>query len=95
MSSNEAMPVTILELLASGARVVASDIPAHRDIRDRTAGAITLVPLDAKPDVLADALEHALNESPAPAQRIPTWDEVTTQTLDVYRDLTSAAVAAA
>ena len=95
MSSNEAMPVTILELLAAGARVVASDIPAHRDIRDRTAGAITLVPLDAEPEVLAEALEHALKESPAPAQRIPTWDEVTTQTLDVYRDVTNAAVAAA
>jgi glycosyltransferase involved in cell wall biosynthesis len=95
MSSNEAMPVTILELLAAGARVVASDIPAHRDIRERTAGAITLVPLDAGPEVLARALGHALNESPAPAQRIPTWDEVTTQTLDVYRGLTNAAVAAA
>jgi glycosyltransferase involved in cell wall biosynthesis len=91
MSTNEAMPVTILELLAAGARVVASDIPAHRDIRDRTAGAITLVPPDADPGVLASALVHALNESPAPAQQIPTWDEVTTQTLDVYRDLTSTA----
>jgi hypothetical protein len=75
--------------------VVASDIPAHRDIRDRTAGAITLVPLDAEPEVLAAALGHALNEPSAPAQRIPTWDEVTTSTLDVYRDLASAAVAPA
>ena len=94
MSSNEAMPVTILELLAAGARVVASDIPAHRDIRDRTAGAITLVPLDADPQILASALGRALTESPAPSQRIPTWDEVTTQTLDVYRDVMSAAAAA-
>ncbi|HEU5331150.1 MAG TPA: glycosyltransferase family 4 protein [Actinocrinis sp.] len=94
MSSNEAMPVTILELLAAGARVVASDIPAHRDIRDRTAGAITLVPLDADPEVLASALEQALKQSPAPEQQIPTWDEVTTQTLDIYRDLASAAAVA-
>ena len=90
MSSNEAMPVTILELLAAGARVVASDIPAHRDIRDRTAGAITLVPLDADPEVLASALGRALEQSPETAQQIPTWDDVTTQTLDVYRGLTSA-----
>jgi glycosyltransferase involved in cell wall biosynthesis len=95
MSSNEAMPVTILELLAAGARVVASDIPAHRDIRDRTAGAITLVPLDASPIVVANALRYALNEPPAPAQRIPTWGEVTARTLDVYREVVSAAVAAA
>ena len=94
MSSNEAMPVTILELLAAGARVVASDIPAHRDIRDRTGGAITLVPLDASPVVLAAALERALDEPVAIGQRIPTWDEVTTQTLDVYREVAGAAVPA-
>jgi glycosyltransferase involved in cell wall biosynthesis len=91
MSSNEAMPVTILELLAAGARVVASDIPAHRDIRDRTKGAITLVPLDASPQALAAALGRALAEPPAPGQRIPTWDEVAEQTLEVYRGVTSAA----
>jgi glycosyltransferase involved in cell wall biosynthesis len=94
MSSNEAMPVTILELLAAGARVVASDIPAHRDIRDRTAGAVSLVPLDADPDVLARALARALKEPPAPAQQIPTWDEVAERTLDVYRSLTNAMAAA-
>ena len=88
------MPVTILELLASGARVVASDIPAHRDIRARTAGAITLVPLDADPATLASALGHALNEPSPSVQQIPTWDEVTTRTLDVYRGLASARAAA-
>jgi glycosyltransferase involved in cell wall biosynthesis len=87
MSSNEAMPVTILELLAAGARVVASDIPAHRDILRRTGGAIILVPLNASPAVLAEALQVA-NRSPVPAeQHIPTWDQVTTATLELYRDL--------
>jgi glycosyltransferase involved in cell wall biosynthesis len=94
MSSNEAMPVTVLELLAAGARVVASDIPAHRDIRDRTGGAITLVPLDASPAVLATALRSAFQQSAAPGQHIPTWDEVTTQTLEVYRGLKGSMVAA-
>jgi glycosyltransferase involved in cell wall biosynthesis len=94
MSSNEAMPVAILELLAAGARVVASDIPAHRDIRDRTGGAITLVPLDASPGILAAALEHAVGEPVAAGQRIPTWDEVTTQTLSVYHEIARAAVPA-
>jgi glycosyltransferase involved in cell wall biosynthesis len=90
MSSNEAMPVTILELLAAGARVVASDIPAHRDIRDRTAGAISLVPLDVAPQDLAAALSRALVTPPSPGQRIPTWDEVTEQTHQVYRDVIGA-----
>jgi glycosyltransferase involved in cell wall biosynthesis len=93
MSSNEAMPVTILELLAAGARVVASDIPAHRDIRQRTAGAITLVPLDASPATLAAALQSAARAPAAPGQSIPTWDDVTTQTLRVYHGLTGAVAA--
>jgi len=87
MSTNEAMPVTILELLAAGARVTASDIPAHRDIRERTGGAIVLVPPDADPATLAAALQVAYNKPGAPNQRIPTWDEVTTETVEVYRDL--------
>ena len=87
MSSNEAMPVTILELLASGARVVASDIPAHRDILKRTGGAIVLVPLDASPAVLAAALQAAHCSPAAADQRIPTWDQVTEETLAVYRDV--------
>jgi glycosyltransferase involved in cell wall biosynthesis len=90
MSSNEAMPVTILELLAAGARVVASDIPAHRDIRDRTAGTISLVPLDVTPQDLATALSRALVAPPTPGQHIPTWDDVTEQTLDVYHDVIGA-----
>ena len=44
MSSNEAMGITILELLACGARVVASDIPAHREVNERVGGVLTLVP---------------------------------------------------
>jgi glycosyltransferase involved in cell wall biosynthesis len=90
MSAHEAMPVTVLELLAAGARVVASDIPAHRDLRASTAGAITLVPLDATPLALATALQSAFQQPPAAGQSIPTWDEVATQTLQVYRALTGA-----
>jgi glycosyltransferase involved in cell wall biosynthesis len=91
MSTNEAMPVTILEMLAAGARVVASDIPAHRDIRERTGGSIRLVPPDASPAILADALRTAHREPPATNQQIPTWDEVTMETIDVYRDLVTLA----
>jgi glycosyltransferase involved in cell wall biosynthesis len=91
MSTNEAMPVTILEMLAAGARVVASDIPAHRDIRERTGGSIRLVPPGASPATLADALRAAHCEPPATNQRIPTWDEVTTETIDVYRELVASA----
>lgn len=88
MSVNEAMPVTILEMLAAGARIVASDIPAHRDIRERTGGPVTLVRPDAGPAELAAALAAACRGPAGSGQRIPTWDEVTAQTAGVYRDIT-------
>jgi glycosyltransferase involved in cell wall biosynthesis len=90
MSTNEAMPVTILEMLAAGARIVASDIPAHRDIRGRTGGPITLVPPDASPAVLAAALEAACREPASTGHLIPTWDEVTEETVEVYRGLSAS-----
>jgi glycosyltransferase involved in cell wall biosynthesis len=87
MSTNEAMPVTILEMLAAGARVVASDIPAHRDIRARTRGPITLVPPHASAVALAAALNAAMSDPGAADMRIPDWDEVTAMTARVYKDL--------
>lgn len=91
MSTNEAMPVTILEMLAAGARIVASDIPAHRDIRERTGGPITIVPPDASAAALAAALEAACREPARAGQHIPTWDEVTAETVEVYQDLSGSA----
>lgn len=91
MSTNEAMPVTILEMLAAGARIVASDIPAHRDIRACTGGPITLVPPQASPATLAAAL-NAADQGPVGADMwIPTWDEVTAKTALVYEDLAGQA----
>jgi glycosyltransferase involved in cell wall biosynthesis len=90
MSTNEAMPVTILEMLAAGARIVASDIPAHRDIRACTGGPITLVPPQASPAALAAALEAAEHAPGAADPWIPTWDEVTAMTTLVYEDLAGA-----
>jgi glycosyltransferase involved in cell wall biosynthesis len=85
MSSNEAMPVTFIECLAAGARVVASDIPAHRDLLTKTRGSIKLVPLDASAQTVADAIRELARE-PAAAPLIDTWDDVAAATLDVYRE---------
>ncbi len=85
MSSNEAMPVTFIEALAAGARVVASDIPAHRDLVTKTQGSIRLVPLDAPPGDVAGAIRE-LAASPAAPALIDTWDDVVAKTLDVYED---------
>jgi glycosyltransferase involved in cell wall biosynthesis len=91
MSSNEAMPVTVLECLASGARVVASDIPAHRALEERFGEALTIVPLGAHPDELATAIESATKAPPAHGHLVPTWDEVTAATRALYDEVLDGA----
>lgn len=87
MSSNEAMGIAILELLACGARVVASDIPAHREVNGLVGGMLTLVPLGTNSQELATAIEIAAKTPPVEDARIPTWDEVTDATRAVYDEV--------
>ncbi len=87
MSSNEAMGITILELLACGARVVASDIPAHREVNQRVGGALTLVPLASSPKELATAIEAAAETPSVHDVDIPAWDAVTAATRAVYDEV--------
>ena len=84
MSSNEAMPVTILEVLACGARVVCSDIPAHWDLKDKTKGPITVVPLGARADELTRAIEATVMQSGSHDLHVPIWDDVVDSTRQAY-----------
>jgi 1,2-diacylglycerol 3-alpha-glucosyltransferase len=89
LSSNEAMPVTFIECLAAGAAVLASDIPAHRDLVTKTGGSISLVPLDAPPELVAERIGE-LTATPPRHPRVDTWDDVTTRTLEIYREALAA-----
>jgi glycosyltransferase involved in cell wall biosynthesis len=89
MSSNEAMPVAFIESLAAGARGLASDIPAHRDLIVKTQGSIDLIGLDASPQTLAGAIEALAGRAVVPA-RIETWDDVAARTVGVYEDAIAA-----
>jgi glycosyltransferase involved in cell wall biosynthesis len=89
MSSNEAMPVTFIESLAAGARVVASDIPAHRDLVAKTRGSIRLLALDTEPVRLAAEI-RALAAEPVARPEIDTWDDVTERTLAAYAEAIAA-----
>jgi glycosyltransferase involved in cell wall biosynthesis len=84
LSSNEAMPVTFIECLAAGARVVASDIPAHRDLVTKTEGSIELVPLDASAEIVGAAIGR-LAGGPVVQPKVDTWDDVTSRTSEIYR----------
>jgi len=90
MSSNEAMPVTFIECLAAGARVVASDIPAHRDLVTKTRGSVRLVPLDASGEIVAAAVRD-LAASPVVKPLIDSWDDVAARTSEAYVEATEEA----
>ncbi|MDQ2745623.1 MAG: glycosyltransferase family 4 protein [Chloroflexota bacterium] len=87
LSSQEAFGMTLLEALAAGAAVIASDIPAHREVL-RMAGPVraALVPVDAPSAEVAAAMQ-AMAENPPGTREGPdirSWDDVVQQTLMVY-----------
>ena len=85
MSEHEAFGLTLIEAAAAGAPVVASDIPAHRDVRELGAAA-TLVAPDASARALAESIRSAANgPRTSAAGDLPTWDAVTRQTVQVYK----------
>jgi glycosyltransferase involved in cell wall biosynthesis len=93
-SNYEGFGLPVVEAMASGCPVVASDIPAFREI---TAGAALLVPPDDV-DRLATALldlvkspdlRRSLSEQGLSRSRDFSWDQCARETLDVYHDAAS------
>jgi glycosyltransferase involved in cell wall biosynthesis len=79
----EAMPITPLEVMAAGGRVVASDIEAHREIAQVTKGPVTLFSPGASPAQIADEIRAAIAAPPRRAE-VSTWEQVGDRTIEIY-----------
>ena len=74
-SSREAFGMALLDAVAAGCRVVASDIPAHVEVSALVGGGVRLWPAEGGPVALAGAVVRSLADVAAPVERdLPTWD---------------------
>lgn len=89
LASDEHSGVHVMEALAAGAPVVASDIPAHREALEQAGRARAFfVSPDGSPLDVADAIELA-EQQPAiiGVAAVPSWESVLDTTWEIYRQV--------
>lgn len=90
MSSQEAFGITLLESAAAGAAVVASDIPAHREVASLLPPSVVrLVPPESSTARLAHEIQLARGSGDAHAVSLtaPDWNSVAKDTAALYAGL--------
>ena len=89
LSQQEAFGLQVLEGVAAGVPVVASDIPAHREAGNHATGTgVTFVSPEGSPLEVADAIRSALTlPAQAPLRPLPSWTDVVDRTLALYEEL--------
>ncbi|MEO5745578.1 MAG: glycosyltransferase family 4 protein [Terracoccus sp.] len=88
MSRRECFGMTLAEGLAGGCGIVASDIPAHREVV-AAAGwdARTLLPPDSNGPAVAAAIQYAALARVGFVDAVTTWADVVSDTLRLYEEL--------
>lgn len=91
LSQHEAFGLTLLEAALSGAAVVASDIPAHREVASFVpADRVSFVEVHAVADAVAGAILASAGKAPVEdrsAWPVPTWDAAVEGALCCYRSV--------
>jgi len=91
-SDHEAFGLVLADGLLAGARVVASDIPAHREVGELAGAHAPVTFIDPRQTrQFAAALEAALTGGrlPAGSIRLPSWTDVTGLTRQVYAQVSA------
>jgi glycosyltransferase involved in cell wall biosynthesis len=87
LSDHEAFGLVVLEAAVAGTPVVASDIPAHREVRDYVErSAITLVPRSVSGRALGTVIADVARRGRISQglERVPTWDQMSGQVAQLY-----------
>lgn len=88
MSRMEAYGLSLLEAAAAETGIVASDIPAHKDLITRfKINNVLLLNPDSSPRNLANSIMITMNKPSKTEKKLPSWELVTEQTLQVYREI--------
>jgi glycosyltransferase involved in cell wall biosynthesis len=91
MSLRESFGLTLVEALAAGSAVVASDIPAHRDTAEaQPVGAVRLVEPGIAPPDLAGAIVAAADAGPPAGVAVSSWDDVAEHLRAIYRSVAAS-----
>jgi glycosyltransferase involved in cell wall biosynthesis len=95
MSQRECFGMTLAEGLAAGCAVVASDIPAHREVVE-SAGwdTKTLISPGASGADVAAAIVYAAGARRGFEPAVMTWDDVVKETLSLYEETTRRSIRA-
>jgi glycosyltransferase involved in cell wall biosynthesis len=82
LSVAEAQPLVLLEALSVATPVIASDLPAHRELRARHPGWVALV--QGPEEVLGAANQLAARGVPREPPEVDTWTDVAERLVAVY-----------
>jgi glycosyltransferase involved in cell wall biosynthesis len=89
LSQREAFGMAPLEAAAAGARIILSDIAAHREIAAEYLGSAAVLLSDPAPRALTVEIARQLSLARPPRASVPTWDDVAARTADIYASVTA------
>ncbi len=87
LSNLEAFGITILEALAAGKSVIASDIPAYRELANKLSGIQNIKIPGTSPQELADIIRKSTNISTINNLDLYSWDKIVEEVRKVYKTI--------